>query len=672
MRSLRHMGYSVVLLALFAVGCSDDDVLPDSGSDASVDLLWDKGVDAPPPDSSADAAPDASNRLDPTTITKFKDPLVIPPVMPHETKTTAVTDYEIAAKQFDQQVLPTGLPKTTVWGYGRAKDPLPGSGKASTYNFPAFTIAARSNEKVRVKWINGLVDSKGAYLPHLLPVDQTLHWANPAGPIDSRGTAVTPYKGPVPFVTHVHGAHVASTSDGYPEAWFLPNANNIPSGYKTKGTNYGTVSATDPGAAIFEYTNDQRASTIWYHDHAMGITRLNVYAGLAGFWILRDAEEDALNLPGPAPKAGDAAGASYYEIPIAIQDRSFNKDGSLFYPDNRAFFDGFKGPYVPKTKVSPIWNPEFFGDTIVVNGKTWPYLNVERRLYRMRLLNGCNSRFLILKFNKSGIEFNQIGSEGGLLPGAPVKLTQLVMAPAERADVIVDFSKFNEGDEVILINVGPDEPYKGPNPSKAQTPADPKTTGQVMKFKVVKATTNGNSGVIPTTLPAITPLTTTLPPRDLTLNEEAYEPDDVPQSALLGTGDKGPLSWGAAITETPKKGDTEIWRVLNLTEDSHPIHLHLVMFQVLDRIPFDADKYHDAQEDFLTKGGTKPDVTKFYTGSPKAPASWEKGWKDTVIANPGEVTRIIAKFDLAGLYVWHCHILEHEDNEMMRPFKVLP
>jgi len=625
-----------------------------------------------PPGCSDDDANPGRERLDPTAIPKFVEPLTIPPVMPPVQQTAARTDYEIALRQFSQQVLPAPLPATTVWGYGVADDPLPGTGQPSTYNFPAFTIEAQSFETVRIKWVNGLVDEAGGYRPHLFPVDQTLHWANPPGPADHVGDDPTPYTGPVPMVTHVHGAHVPDHSDGFPEAWYLPDANNIPAGYVTRGSTFATLGAPEPGSAVFEYPNDQRAGTLWYHDHSMGITRLTVYAGAAGFWILRDADEAALDLPGPAPQLGDPAGTRYFEIPIAIQDRSFHDDGSLFYPDSREDFDGYTGPYAPQTTVSPLWNPEFFGDTIVVNGKTWPYLEVEPRLYRLRLLNGCNSRFLVLRTDQAAVTFFQIGSEGGLLPDAPVESDELLIAPAERADVIVDFSGFNVGDEITLLNVGPDEPYKGANAAEVQEPADPATTGQVMRFVVVPDSGEGNPGTIPAALPSVPTLDSTLLPRDLTLNEEVYLPEDIPQIAKLGTGSDGALSWGDAITETPTEGDTEIWRVLNLTADAHPVHLHLVMFQVLDRIPFDAEGYAEAQEHYLEGSGLQPNVEDFYTGAARAPEPWEFGWKDTVIANPGEVTRIIATFDLAGLYVWHCHILEHEDNEMMRPYEVLP
>jgi FtsP/CotA-like multicopper oxidase with cupredoxin domain len=635
-------------------------VQPDSGLDVAPEAAA---------EGSAEAAPDGGPAplLDPTAIPKYVDPLVIPPQMPFESEDAGVRHYKIAVRQFQQQVLPTGMPLTTVWGYGRDGDPLPGQGGASTYNYPGFTIETRTDQSVRVTWVNGLVDEQDRYLPHLLPLDRTLHWADPFHGMQP--AASEPYTGPVPLVVHVHGAHVADHSDGHPEAWYLPAATDIPSNAMTKGAYYHSVEAVGDGAALFEYTNDQPAATLWYHDHALGITRLNVWMGLAGFWLVRDEVEDALGLPGPAPALGDAPGTRYYEIPLAIQDRQFRQDGSLYYPETRKVFDDYEGPYIPESNVPPIWNPEFFGNVMVVNGRTWPILEVEPRLYRLRLLNGCDSRFLDLALETGGLQFTQIGAEGGLLSDAPVSRSKLLLSPGERADVLVDFSSLAEGQEVLLLNTGPDEPFKGVEP---QTPADPSTTGQVMKFKVVSATGQGTAGVIPTSLPAIAPLSTTLSPRDLTLNEVMNMAADVPAQALLGTTEHGPLGWAAPVTEKPYRDTTEIWRIFNLTADAHPIHLHLVTFQVLDRTPFDAEDYAEAQMMWLEGMGAKPEVASFISGTPEPAHPWESGWKDTVVAPPGYMTRFITRFDREGTYLWHCHILSHEDNEMMRPFQVLP
>lgn len=604
----------------------------------------------------------AAARLSAAGIPKYAAPLVIPPAMPRTSKVLQrgaknIDYYEIAVRQFEQQILPPGMPKTTVWGYGSANHP-------ASFNYPSFTIEAKVNKPVRVKWINQLIDRQGRYLPHLLPVDPTLHWANPAGGTagrDSRpsfGATPGPYTGPVPLVTHVHGAHTTEESDGYAEAWYLPNASNIPGSYARAGSFYDRFGQQfadrwgqpwDAGSAVFQYPNDQRASALWYHDHTLGMTRLNVYAGPAGFYLLRGGASDlpAGVLPGPAPALGDLPGTKYYEIPLAIQDRSFQPNGALSYPDSREFFDEYAGPYVPETDVPPIWNPEFFGDTMLVNGRTWPYLEVEPRRYRFRLLNGCNARFLILAFDHPDLTFWQIGTEGGFLP-APLQLGQLLMAPAERADVIVDFSQL-AGRTITLRNLGPDEPFGGGEPDEDFDVANPATTGQIMQFRVTLPLSGSDTSANPATLalPAVPRLGAAKTTRQLSLNEMMSEYFDGPVAAMLGGVQDGAgvhQMWDEAITENPGVGDTEIWELHNFTVDAHPIHVHQVQFQVLDRQPFD--------------------------GPARPPAGWELGLKDTVIAYPGEITRIKAKFDLPGLFVWHCHIVEHEDNEMMRPFRV--
>jgi spore coat protein A len=625
-----------------------------------------------PPSIFADPIPGGT--LDPTTVSKYVSSLIIPPAMPRQAtiQKNSIDYYVIALRQFLQQILPPGHPATTVWSYGSVR----GGG---TFNYPAFTIEARVDRPVRVKWVNELVDGRGNYLPHILPVDPTLHWANPPGGTDGRdsrpkfNSTPGPYTGPVPMVVHLHGGHSREESDGYAEAWYLPRAKDIPKGYARVGSFYdpfkakaeGINGATwERGSAVFEYANDQRAGTNWFHDHTLGMTRLNVYAGPAGFYNLRGGPSDlpAGILPGPAPQLGDPPARKYYEIPIAIQDRSFNSDGSLFYPASREFFDGFAGPYIGanSSDISPIWNPEFFGNTMVVNGRTWPTLQVEPRRYRFRFLNGCNSRFLILKLVSNpratrpatpALPFWQIGSEGGFLP-APMQLGQLLMTLAERADVIVDFTGLSVGTELYLINEAPDEPFGGGEPETDFPAADPGTTGQVMKFVVVPlASTDTSVPPNELTLPTFTPLGAVTNTRQVSLNEvDSATLEGVgPRAALLGTmsgNDAVHLEWADPITENPALNATEIWEMFNFTEDAHPIHIHEVMFQVVDRQPFE--------------------------GLSRPPESWETGYKDTVIAYPGEITRVKAKFDLPGLYVWHCHIVEHEDNEMMRPYRVGP
>jgi FtsP/CotA-like multicopper oxidase with cupredoxin domain len=636
------------------------------------------------------AEPGASGLLDPLSIPKYATPLLIPPAMPRSKRPQLAAQpidyYEIAMRQFRQQILPAGMGvgTTRVWGYGSVNHP-------DTFHYPSFTVEANWQRPVRVKWINGLVKSNGEFRPHLLAVDQTLHWANPPGGRqgrDAHGSDHRPYMGPVPIVTHLHGGHSTEYSDGFAEAWFLPAARNIPGAYARTGSLYSTFRAEaqqalhqawTPGSAVFEYDNDQRAATMWYHDHTLGMTRVNVYAGPAGFYLLRGGPADAVEgtLPGPAPMLGDPPGTEYFEIPLAIQDRSFTDSGDLFYPASRAFFEGLEPselqiPFMPDpacggpSDIAPIWNPEFFGNTMVVNGATWPSLEVQQRRYRFRLLNGCNARFLILRMS-DGRSFWEIGNEGGFLP-APVELSEVLLGPAERADVIVDFTSAAPGSEIILQNVGPDEPFGGGTPGIDFKAADPDTTGQVMRFHVVAAKTpDMSTRPDRLVLPPISPLGPATGTRQVSLNEKesatvrvttengkvvldcAHGEPFAPAEAELGTlnpdGTGTPLGWDEPITETPSVGAVEIWELHNFTQDAHPIHIHEITFEILDR-------------------------QAFGDSSRRPPESWEAGRKDTVIAYPGEVTRIKALFDRPGLFVWHCHIVEHEDNEMMRPYRI--
>ena len=659
--------------------------------------------------------------LDPVAILKYQTPMLIPPVMPKagtikQMGGKAIDYYEISMKQFSQQILPASLPPTTVWGYGAVN----GAGSKNAlllHNAPSLTIEADWNRPVRVKWINDLVDASGNHLQHLLPVDPTLHWANPPGGMIGRDMRPKPgddwfsvekYLGPVPIVTHVHGAvGVGDESDGYAEAWFLPVANDT-GGYADRGTwydffagkalaNYGA--AWGPGFATFQYPNLNRASTIWYHDHALGMTRLNVYAGPAGFYIIRGGLDDIVLdsrikkatpavLPGPAPKDGDKFPPNkiYREIPIAIQDRSFNNDGSLFYPDTREFFDGMFRDYIPAGEFSPIWNPEFFGNTMMINGNTWPFQTVEQCRYRFRFLNGCQSRFLILDFSQiPGVEVWQIGNEGGYL-AAPINLTatngnRLLMALAERADVIVDFTNVPVGN-YVLGNVGPDEPFGGGVPGVDFEMADPQSTGQIMEFRVVPMPVGMVDPSTPPQflqLPAIVPLPAETVTRPLALIEKmgmGYDAAgmmlDGPVEALLGTVGPDAIDptipagvwterkWMEPITENPAVGSTEVWEFYNTTGDAHPMHVHEVVFEVVNREGLVLDANGDVEQP------ATPD------GVITLPEAWESGFKDTVIAYPGQVTRVRAQFNNPGQFVWHCHIVEHEDNEMMRPFRVGP
>jgi spore coat protein A len=563
-------------------------------------------------------ASDGIPRLDPLSQPRFVNPLPNPldPSFTFHPNTPGGNHYEIAVSQVDQ---PLGLRDplsgapmlTTIWGYGTASQPA---------TYPGRTIVSRRDAPITVHWVNDLLGASGAPLPHLLPIDTTIHWAlmdaEPQYPASG-----------VPIVTHLHGGHNRSESDGLPDAWFTPSS---PATGRQTGRLFNEV---------YAYENDQEAATLWYHDHALGITRLNVYAGLAGFYILRDDNEDALVAARQLPTGP-------YEIPVVIQDRMFDAFGQLLYPFVRE--ETGEGP-------EPSVLPEFFGDFILVNGQAWPYLEVEPRQYRFRLLNGSDSRFYDL-YLSSGQPFHQIGTDDGLLE-APVVLNRVTIGPGERQDVILDFSNPGLWGSTVVLRNNARSPFP-----KGDT-VDPRATGQIMAFNVTKPL---DTSVHPlTVLPAnlrpvlgpLVPLPAAVTTRKLLLFEGEDEFGRI--LPMLGTAEAGGLGWADPITEHPGLGDTEVWEIHNATEDAHPIHLHEVAFRLLDRQKFRADQ---------AASGALSDIR--YLGQPRGPEANEVGWKDTVQMFPGEVTRIKAKFDLPGEYVWHCHILSHEDHDMMRRYVI--
>jgi spore coat protein A len=529
-------------------------------------------------------------------LAPFVDALPIPPVLPPAAR------REIHMREVFQK-LHRDLPATRVWTYD------------GTYIGP--TIEARSGAPLEVEWRNELPDR------HLFAIDHSLHGAEASVP-------------DVRTVVHLHGTKVPGDSDGHPEAWFTR-------GFAQTGRVFSRRTS--------RYPNDQPAATLWYHDHALGITRLNVYAGLAGFYILRDEAEDALPLPrGP------------YEVPLMFQDRAFTAGGALDYP-----VQGPVGPGVPAT-----WMPEFFGDAALVNGKVTPFLDVEPRRYRFRMLNACNARFLRLTVASDAdphetLPMHQIGADQGLLP-RPVELADLLLAPAERADVVIDFG----GKAGKRFTVGNDAaaPFPGGGAAGA-VPA-------FLQFRVTLPLTHSDQP-LPASLAPVVPLPTAgVPIRRLLIAEMDDEAKGDPMMGMLGTLEGGGRRFHEPSTENPRAGSTEVWELYNTTTDAHPIHLHLVRFQILDRQPFDLAALR-------ATGQVR------FTGPPEPPAANESpAWKDVVKAYPGDpangigrVTRIVQTFDLprgetaataAALpdYMWHCHILEHEDNEMMRPLKLLP
>ena len=526
-------------------------------------------------------------------LTKYLEPLPLPGAGIVVATPTGPNQYSFIQTEIARQLHPH-LPPTPIWAYDD------GSGLTGQAGSFGMAVVAHSGTPLEVSFTHNLPTT----YPDWLPVD----------------TRETPLGNQVRLMTHLHGGFVAGDSDGNPAV--------TPDGFGAGETQ--TV----------YYTNQQPqmpASLLWFHDHGLGTTRLNVVAGLAAAYILRDefdtgAEPNPIGIPGGP-----------YEVPLVVQDRQFNPDGTLLYPTSD----------IP----GAVWIGEYFGDVMLVNGKIWPFLEVEPRLYRFRVLNGCNAR--ILNLDIPGARMWQIGAEGGLWD-KPVPVTRLLLAPAERADVLVDFS-WLAGAMVPMKNL------KIPKP--VSTPAPPLT--QVMQIRVGTTISQAGPSSIPTTLPGRAanvpgPVTTT---RYITLNEIAAE-------TVNWVLNLNGIDFEEPTTETPRVGTVEDWVYINLTGDTHPMHTHLVTFQVVGRTPFNADAYQAAY------GGPNGvpgniDPTPFATGPGLPPEPTERGFKDTVKANPGYFTTVRAKYDLPQgvttpqTYVYHCHILEHEDNDMMRPFTVV-
>ena len=665
--------------------------------------------------------------IDPTTIPKWSDPL--PTFVGARVKAFLHRKLAINNLELQQKILPASIYSalsapysngTYVWGYS-----VNDGRKTYGPNYPAFTIETRRHITTKVSYSNSLSNTQ---LQKYLTVDQTIHWADP----DNMGMMCRmPYTGPVPVVTHLHGGEVPSASDGGPDAWFLPNFTK-----RGPAWTYGGVTSE------YTYPNDQEATTMFYHDHCLGATRINLYAGLVGFYFIRDEYDTGI------PGTGLNLPAGPYEIEMAIQDKMFDTNGQLLFPDGSGVnADGSSpaglsgGP--PNPDMHPYWIPEFFGDVIVVNGKSWPYLNVEPRRYRFHMVDGANARFFNLTLPE--LKFWIIGTDGGLLD-KPIQTNTLFLGPGERADVIVDFASV-KGQEIIMTNDAPSPYPMGDIP-------DPNTNGVIMKFIVGQTVTGFKDrsfdpakqgaklrGCLPNLPPAIVRLSDAnggLNPkvkinkrRMLTLIE--IPGDNGPLAPILNnTGWDGKRNDGTAVpdfkqlgpnylSELPQVGATEQWDIINLTMDAHPIHLHLVQFQLINRqnfnlgVDFDTDTVdpngYRALYDSSFPGGNfipfygpplayntlnganavggNPDVTPFLQGQVEKPQPWEIGWKDTFKMLPGQVTRIVVRFAPQDLninaakagknsfkfdpttgpgYVWHCHIVDHEDNEMMRPY----
>jgi FtsP/CotA-like multicopper oxidase with cupredoxin domain len=690
----------------------------------------------------------------------------VQPLPTFNSKRVSSPSLQVGMLEFQQKVLPdsfyAALPApysagTYVWGYQVGKN---------APQYPAPTIVAQRGTPTTITYVNAL--PLQPVLQKTLTIDQTLHWADPLG---AHATALPtgPYFGPPPGVVHLHGAEVPSNFDGIPDAWWTPDGK--------RGKGYNSLMPTDANAAIYQYPNQQPATTLWFHDHTLGMTRISVLSGLAGMYLVRDQYDTGLADNPLGLPAGDQ------EIELVLQDRQFDTNGQWYFPDSTSNGQGLNGdPTNPL--IHPNWIPEYFGDAIVVNGRTWPYLEVEPRRYRFRVVNGSNARFFRMGLvdptsGAAGPTIWQIGSDGGLFD-RPVKPTDhedlgrlaLFLAPGERVDIIVDFSGM-AGKSFTLTN---DAQY--PYPS-----GGPVTAGlddRVMQFRVTKPLSGRD--------------TTFDPAGGGTLRGGASQPAPIvrlsnPSTAKLGAGVKadvirqlvlvevegnppapqpgGPIEvllnntkWdglregstqvaggpvaqqdgvGNMVTELPRLGSTEVWEIMNLTQDAHPIHLHLIQFQLLNRQQIQTRTAPDGSAVYAYRslynakfpGGTfngqladgswgpmkypagqyipgfgppndyakpngdgaiggNPAFSMTLAGNPLPPEAGEVGWKDTIKVYPGFVTRVVARwapqdnaigttapgqnsfpFDPTSGpgYVWHCHILDHEDNEMMRPLK---
>ena len=608
--------------------------------------------------------PIASVQAVPATLKKltpYVDALVIPPALPITTTFPLYDYYEISIAQATAHKFHRDLPAVTTQSY------FGGWTLPTGFFYLGPTIVATKGRPIQVKFTNNL-----PRLQHLIDgaMDYTI-----MGTTDPNSLGgMTPWTDEHRVAVHLHGGKTNVIHDGGPRDWFSPNGS-------AQANPYPEGSAIDPlltGSHTYEYPNDQAAAMMWYHDHAWGITRFNPFLGQAAAYVLRDNyENDLINGTNNAGNnsALQTLPSGAYEVPIVLQDRLFNlATGAMIYPVANN----------PVGAAHPLWIPEYFGDTPVVNGKAYPFLNVEPRRYRFRFLNGSQARFFNIWFqgpSANNLPIWVTGSEQGFLP-TPMMVNTLLLAPGERFDTIFDFTGIKNGTIMTLKN-NAKAPYPGGRGGEIP---------EIMQFRVVTPLTGTDATTLPAslTLPPIAPALT--PPltgwREIVLSEIMDPVTKGPMEALLDGlhfVDSAPPNL-PLFTEA--NGATNVWQFINTTGDAHPMHTHLVPFKVVDRQPFDAKGFLAAWNTWIAAGGGnistrpttpgRPLINNFLTvGAAYPPAPEETGWKDTAKAYPGEVLRIIAKFDLytsapSGLnrYVCHCHILEHEENDMMFYFGV--
>jgi spore coat protein A, manganese oxidase len=649
----------------------------------------------------------------------------------------------ITMKETERQVLPDFVPNpalcpavniqpTRVWAYETA-DAITKKVLGPAF-WPAVTLETRRHVPTVVRYVNDLptfdpMNPTGpGMLQGLITVDQSIHWADPermgcmmmTPPVDCSATpdspCCRPYGGAPPAVPHLHGGETPSAFDGGPEQWFTPDGK--------RGKDYRTLGAPGPGKAIYSYDNAQEPGTPWFHDHALGATRTNVYSGMAGFYFIRDPLSEPRRLPTGA-----------YEIEMAIQDRQFDTNSQLFFPDGAVDVDGDLNGTPPNPEMHPFWIPEFIGDVAIVNGSPWPYLKVEPRRYRFRIVDGSNARMYNLSFGRAPVYL--IGADDAYLD-TPTRVGKLFLAPGERADIIVDFSGLR-GRSITVTNDAP-----VPFPDGLVPGVDQPGMAKIMQFQVTLPLKGADASCSPVAGGCRRPVPLVrltnghgrladgvriARVRQLILKE--VESETGPEEVLVNnTNWDGLRSPSVAtefptdgVSETPRVGSTELWEIINLTMDAHPMHTHLAQFQILNRQRFDEDAYLAAYFGAFGSGpvpllpgclagdycpgywpplsygtpnadgaiGGNPAVGRYLLGASAPPAPEESGWKDTAKVQPGEVLRMVVRWAPTSTpvlsarpgrnlypfdptkgpgYVWHCHIIDHEDNEMMRPYAV--
>jgi spore coat protein A len=525
---------------------------------------------------------------------------------------------------------------------------------------PGPTIEVERGQTVTVEWRNELDGHLPVVVttaPDATDADGVPVQCAPGlsgGTPDERAAALSGHA-----VVHLHGGLTPSSYDGWAENLFAPGQ-----------------------PAVFHYPMDQRAGLLWYHDHVMGVTRYQVYAGLAGLWIIRDERERELGLPEGPP----------FEVPLLIQDRNFDRDDE----------GGLTGRLVHKTDPEVM---EAFAPFTIVNGKVWPVLDVQQATYRFRVINGSNARTYRLVLVRGGVpdldRINQIGTDHGLLRSAArVPSDGLVLASAERADLLVDFSDLEPGTELTVFNTAA-APFDGAPFPATHAPDAADLDGllpfpEVMRFRVTPgpATRSALPGELARDYqPPVPEALVAAPRRAIALVERELDGEPnmltMRELGIASDNDPGPLvtvtdgeqttryrTVAAHFEDTttffPMLGQYEIWQLINLTEDTHPIHLHLDPFQIISRRAMHYDIPDGGIDDFDIAAsvtlGRDPDDELDH-----AIDNNERGLKDTIRVNPHEIVEIAVRFTTySGRYMYHCHILEHEDRDMMRPFVTMP